>query len=328
MTQLEDLKYARAERTPPADGAVKAMAVGKRRRRTRYAVAATLAALVAIFVPLESVLLSNSSSPPARPAPSPIPTSPKPVRYTAVGLITGYPTTNPHYCLTGDFATAEAGERVTADPCRDETTLRNVDARRLAMTAHPGGGGVQYSGIVRVTGTYSGGVLTLTQQPVAAKFPQPKLDLPIPCRAPAGGWKGSDPVNISQADEAKMAAFQLTHPANFGGWWLGRSPVPVIVVGVTSDVAGVQRELAGKLQGDVCVTKAAHTDRYLASAADEVTRLDMAHKDLHLSGWGASAVTSTVDVRVRIADPATRRVFAAHFPPGVIRLQPFLVQVR
>ncbi len=145
------------------------------------------------------------------------------------------------------------------------------------------------------------------------------------CRT--GDWKGSDSVNVSQADESVMAAFVAMHQATFGGWWLGRGPGGVIVVGVTTDVAGAQRELAGKLQGDVCVTKVAHTDRYLTSAANEITRLVMANKQLYLSGWGPSAVTSTVDVRLRIADPATVRYFAARFPPGVIRLEPFLTRL-
>ncbi len=320
MTQLQDLKYARPERTPPADGAARAMAVGKRRRRARYAVAATVAAIVAVFAPLESVLLSSS---PSSPAGTPHPTA-EPVLYTAVGQIAGYPSKDPRFCLTGDFASAAVGPRVTRDPCLNETILRNFDARELPMTVIEGGGS-RSKGTVRVTGTYADGVLTLTRPPVAAKPVEPNLNFPIPCQAPVGGWKGS--ASVSQSDESEMTSFAAAHDATFGGWWLGHGPGGVIVVGVTSDVAGAQRELASKLQSDVCVTKVAHTDRYLTSVANEITRLDMTNKQLYLSGWGSSAVTSTVDVRLRIADQATVRYFAARFPPGVIRLEPFLTRL-
>ncbi len=321
MTALEELKHARPERIPPADGAARAMAGGRRRRRHRYAVAATVGAVIAVFVPLEAVLLSKTSSAPAV-ATHP---TPAPVLYTAVGQIDWYPSTNPRFCLTGDFAFSGGGQATTRDPCTNETLLHNFDVRSVPTTATLGG--VSHTGTVRVTGTYADGVLTLTRPPVAAKPAEPDLNFPIPCRTPAGGWHGSDPVNISQADDAVMAKFVAGHQATFGGWWLGHGPAGVIVVGVTSDVAGAQRELAGQLQGDVCVTKVAHTDRYLTSVANEITRLDMANKQLYLSGWGPSAVTSTVDVRLRIADPATVRYFAAHFPPGVIRLQPFLTRL-
>ena len=246
-----------------------------------------------------------------------------PVLYTAVGQIDGYPSINPRFCLTGDFATAADGQAVAVDPCLNETTLRNFDPRKLPMTSVQGGGS-RSEGTVRVTGTYADGVLTLTRPPVAAMPAEPDLNFPIPCPTPVGGWHGSDAVNVSQADESVMARFTSEHLATFGGWWLGHGPAGVIVVGVTSDVAGAQRELSAQLQGDVCVTRVAHTDRYLTSVASEITRLDMANKKLFLSGWGSSPVTSTVDVSLRIADPATVRYFAARFPPGVIRLVPFL----
>ena len=323
MSRLDDLRYARPERTPPKEGAARAMAAGKRRRRTRYAVVATVAAIVAVLVSLESVLLSNSASPPAQP---PHPPAARPELYTAVGQIAGYPNANPRFCLTGDFFSTGDGPGATRDPCLNETILHNFDARALAMTAIHGGGS-RSKGTVRVTGTYAGGVLTLTRPPVAAKAAEPDLTFPIPCPTPAGGWHGSDAVNVSQADETVMDNFVAAHGATFGGWWLGHAPAGVIVVGVTSDVAGAQRELDGQLQGDVCVTKVAHTDRYLTSVADEITRLSMTNKQLYLSGWGPSATTSTVDVRVRIADPTTVRFFASQFPPGVIRLVPFLTRL-
>ncbi len=258
-------------------------------------------------------------------AESPRPTA-GPLLYTAVGQIDGYPTKDPRFCLTGDFASADDGPRVTRDPCLNETILRNFDARALPMTPLEGGGSRSTS-TVRVTGTYADGVLTLARPPVAAKPADPDLNFPIPCPTPAGGWHGSDAVNVSQADESVMATFASQHEATFGGWWLGHGPAGVIVVGMTNDVAGVQRELSSELQGDVCVTKVAHTDQYLTSVANEITRLDMTNRQLYLSGWGTSPVTSTVDVRLRIADQPSLRYFAAHFPPGVIRLQPFLTRL-
>ena len=249
-----------------------------------------------------------------------------PLHYTAVGQIDGYPSTHTRFCLTGDFATAAGGQDVTGDPCLNETILRNFDPRGLPMISIQGGGS-RSEGTVRVTGTYADGVLTLTRPPVAAKPAGPDLTFPIPCPTPVGGWHGSDAVNVSQADESVMAGFASEHRATFGGWWLGHGPAGVIVLGVTGDVAGAQRELSSKLQGDVCVTKVAHTDQYLTSVANEITRLATTNKQLYLSGWGPSAVTSTVDVRLRIADQATVRYFADRFPPGVIRLQPFLTRL-
>lgn len=236
-----------------------------------------------------------------------------PLLYTAVGQIEGYPKTDPRFCLTGDFASAADGPRVTRDPCLNETVLRNFDARELPMTIIQGGGS-RSKGTVRVTGTYADGVLTLTRPPVAAEPAEPDLNFPIPCPTPAGGWHGSDPVNVSRADEAVMDSFASTHHATFGGWWLGHGPAGVIVVGVTNDVAGVQRELSSKLRGDVCVTRVAHTAQYLTAVVNEITRLDMANKQLYLSSWGSSPVSSTVDVRLRIADQAAVRYFADRFP--------------
>ena len=138
-------------------------------------------------------------------------------------------------------------------------------------------------GTVRVTGTYANGVLTLTKAPVAAKPLEPNLNFPLPCPTPAGGWHGSDPVNVSLADQAVMGRFSAAHPTTFGGYWIARAPVPVIVAGVTNDVAGAQRELSSKLQGSVCVTKVAHTDRYLAQVSNEITELEKADNTPFLS---------------------------------------------
>lgn len=321
MTRIEDLKYARWERTAPADGAARVMAAGKRRRRTRYAVGASVVGVVALFASLEVALVSHSSNVPARP-PQPIAT--KHPMYTAVGTVTGYPRTNPRYCVSGDFATVDGGT-VTSDPCLRETILSNFDPRQILM--NPTRGGTQSRGTVRVTGTYANGVLSLTKPAVAAKPAEPDLTFPLPCPPPPGGWHGSDPVNVSVADEAVMGRFAAAHRATFGGWWIARDGAPVIVAGVTTDVAGAQREIASKLQGDVCVTTVAHSEQYLASVADQLTRLAMTDKSLQLSGWGPSPVTSTVDVSVRIADEATVSYFASRFPPGVIKLKPFLTLV-
>jgi hypothetical protein len=322
MTRLEDLKYARPDRTVPSDGATRAMATGKRRRRARYAVATSVVLIVALFVSLESALVSHSSSAPPAKSPKPVVT-PKPTLYTAVGSIEGYPKTNPHYCLGGDLGSSGVLTAVPPDPCSYEVQVRNFDPSQIPMIAD-GTTGTRSKGTVRVTGTYADGVLTLTKTPVAAKPAEPDLNFPLPCPTPAGGWHGSDPVNVSIADQAVMGRFSAAHPTTFGGYWIARAPTPVIVAGVTGDVAGAQRELSGKLQGSVCVTKVAHTDRYLTQVSAQITALEKVGHTPFLSGWGPDAVTSTVVVGVRVDDPATVDYFAAHFPPGVIKLKPFL----
>lgn len=179
-----------------------------------------------------------------------------------------------------------------------------------------------------VTGTWDGGVLTLTEAPGQAR--QHRDDegrgLTTPCPMPAGGWAPVDPtlVSLESQDAAMRAADQLPDVA---GTWLDQSINPtladgfgpgdeavapdpallVINVQVTEDPVRAEAAIRGVWGGALCVSSAERTLAELQAIQDQLFEeyggplgVSSGGVDVYLNQVGATAYVATPELTTDI----------------------------
>jgi hypothetical protein len=194
-----------------------------------------------------------------------------------------------------------------------------VDDRWLAK---PTKSGQRYSPPVRVEGTYAGGVLAVTR--VAEMAPDAVVEPPVPCPAPAGGWRpGPGYSEGSQAEDSRyngLVFYVHDRADRFGFVWDGHPEgapqIRVAVVGTTGDPAAAEAELSAIYPGNLCVPAVPYSQNGLARIErrlDTVTSIPIdAWPDLPLGKVRVSvvaldpatnAVLDTVDREALVVDP-------------------------
>jgi hypothetical protein len=321
MIDLGDLRHALVERPVPPGGAQRALAAAKRRRRGRYAVVATVLAVIAALVPLETLVLTHRSSAPAGPS-----QPDRPTVYTGVGTIVKSATGPAQLCLGVQFTTGSfplKSGTATEAYCSGRVTLRGVVLDQLPVGTTKNG--AVYTQPLRVTGTYQGGVFTLTRQPQVTKDRPTELwsrSLPLPCAAPAGGWSDK---RMTDAEQELVTDYEGTRPDTWGGGWL-LNDQRIFVTAFTRDLDAARQALQS-LSDHVCVTKAARTYLEMRAVADSFRPTPAEMNRLHVNGASVDEVNSELVIGVVLADEPITSYVTAHFAPGLVRLQPFLTPV-
>ncbi len=192
--------------------------------------------------------------------------------------------------------------------------------------------GQTWSGSVRVEGTYRGGTLAVNR--VAAFTPDvgPQAETPVPCPAPAGGWRlgyglpESDTESLNRLIEAVRS-----QPERFNDVWEGHPDGPpsalnsyaptrmVFVVGTTGDLAPAQAELAAIYPGNLCVHKVRYTGADLEQIANRLKSVSATPIDASVD-----VIANKVRVTVVALDPATVAILEAIGREAMIIDEPLL----
>jgi hypothetical protein len=289
----------------------------RRQRRRRVTAGVVTAAAVAVAALLWSAGGTSHSGdarliPIASPAPS------QPTRYAASGILLTDPKHGEPLNLCGAVATS-------LPPQCGLVPVRGVDIDSLPSVRTLNG--VTWTDKpFRLVGTYSGGVLTVTESPKLAPASTPFVGEPdsidLPCAAPPGGWNGH---GFDPAAAAVLSAYGAANPDTFGGLWTAHQQL-VAVVSTTGDPATVRQEIRRTYTGNLCVTKADYTDKFLR--AEVATLNTQAVGDaLGITMTSVNTYESRIDIGVVIKNKTVTDYLAAHFPAGLVRVTAFLVPV-
>jgi hypothetical protein len=211
----------------------------------------------------------------------------------------------PDLAMTADLPTSHVG-------CGElHVLVTGVDQKWLVHTTTTG---QAYSDPVKVEGTYRAGTLAVTM--VDRFTPDPPSQFtepPVPCPAPAGGWRpghgytASDPNN----DPLNRLIEEVRgKPAQYADVWEGHPegvppggsapPVMVMVVGTTGDVATARAELGAIFSGNLCVHQVQHSASDLEAIAQRLRKGSRTP-----IGVDPLVIENRVRVKVIALDPAT-----------------------
>lgn len=253
-------------------------------------------------------------------ASSPQPDPDREQEYAAVGTVLDAGR-GPELCLGG---VAESYPPQCGGPAVAGWSWRSVE--------HESASGVRW-GEYAVTGTWDGETLTLTDSPRRARaddYPAPASDgsdFGTPCRVPRGGWAPAPPDGWQDAgfQRALLLAEQVDGVGQVWGddgardGFEGGAGDPerlVLNVTVAGDAAAREaaaRTLRAAYDGDVCVSRAAHSRRDLEAVAQEIRERD--DLGVLVSGTGAH-----VDLEVVHDDGTLQDELDATYGDGVVRV--------
>lgn len=188
------------------------------------------------------------------------------------------------------------------------------------------------SGYYRVTGTWDGARLTLTEAPVPGGpvGSSESRDLSTPCPEPSGGWRPVDPATTT--DDSLMAAIDGARArADFAGVWVDQrvrtegeendpSGLVLNVRVVTSDLGEVERALRELWGGALCVTEATRTHAELRAVQSSVHGADVVESSV-------DEVSGVVRVTAYVFDAERQRRYDEAYGQGVVVLSGWLEPV-
>ena len=315
LKQLMDDALAQLRPSPSlASDAIRSY--GRQQRRRKIAGAVTAAAVAVSAVLLWSVGGSSPSGD-ARLTPVTGTTAPSgPTHYVAKGILLTDPQHREPLNLCGAAA-------LSLPPQCSLVPLRGVDINTLPSVRTMNG--VTWTDkSFRVVGTYSGGVLTATERPTLATYPDPTTEpaaIDLPCSPPAGGWTHH---MFNPADAAVLSAYGAAHPDTFGGLWTTHNQ-QVGVVTTTGDLATARRDIRRTYSGNLCVAKAEYSDKYLR---DALAQFDVGTgRTLGITMTSVNSYEARLDIGVVIENAAVTKFVKTHFPAGLVRVSAFLVPV-
>ncbi len=211
----------------------------------------------------------------------------------------------PGITTTADLPTSRAG-------CGElHVLVTGVDEKWLVHTTTSGQG---YSDPVKVEGTYRAGTLAVTKvDPFTPDPPPPFAEPPVPCPAPAGGWRpghGYTPDDPNNDPLNRLIEQVRGKPADYTDVWEGHPegvppggsapPVMVMVVGTKGDVASTRAELAAIFPGNLCVHRVQYSASELQAIAEQLRRDSRTP-----IGVDPLVIENKVRVKVIALDPAT-----------------------
>ncbi|MEV0617968.1 hypothetical protein AB0I81_31910 [Nonomuraea sp. NPDC050404] len=252
---------------------------------------------------------------------------PEPIRYTASIPVLEGDGHGPQLCPV----------LMTSDPpqCHGPDVL----GWDWSKVEHESERGVKW-GTYRVTGTWDGARLTLTEPPGEPDERKPPkedgLGLDTPCPAPEGGWRVLDPARTTE--KTMNRALERARTADdFAGAWLDRlAPMPphpeeqmevdaesyVINLRFTGDLAereGWIREVWG---GALCITAGQRTEAEMLAIQRRLEGV----KDAGIVSTSANPITGKVVIGVWVADDGVRGRLEGEYGADAItvegRLQP------
>jgi hypothetical protein len=186
------------------------------------------------------------------------------MRVRASGTVLAVPGQPVRFCAPA-ITPAWAGPDENGTPrCPHWVVVTGVDLDTLVDRAERAG---TRFGTASLTGTWQSGVLAVTDQGPPAP-PAMYRSPPIPCPAPAGGWKATGYI-----DNKALFAYVNGHDDRFRRPWVGYvdGGVEVLVVEVVRGDVGADRdELRRRYPGNLCVVSS--PGRW--SVADEAANLD------------------------------------------------------
>lgn len=273
-------------------------------------------------------------------APSVAPSEPEPQAYTGVFTVQEGPDHGPRLCrsvVTLRAAAGGSGGSGGAPACNgpDVHGWSWDDAEGETSDA-----GI-VRGTYRVTGTWDGSALTLTEIPVAAALPGPGPgpDFTSPCEPPAGGWAVVDPATATNDDADAAMAYAESQPDWASAWSdpfdrSAEDPTSpeygmvifakvVLNFRFTGDVERHEAALREIWGGALCVSKAPAPMDDLEAIQNELTdSIGMPN----LVGVGVDAVSNVVDLEVFIDDGVQQSV-DEQYGEGVVRVSAELTPV-
>ena len=294
---------------------------GRRQRYRRMAAGLISAAVIAAAIVFWSAS-STSRSGDSRLVPVTGTTAPSlPNSYQATGLVIY----DPKHAEGTRLCVGPVAQSLP--PSCSGILLKGVDIHQLPGVRTVNG--VTFTSIdIQVKVTYVGGVLTALERPKLAPL-QPFLlepaSIDLPCPAPDAGWTRQ---KFDSRDAAVLFAYGAAHPDTFGGLWTTHNQ-QIGVVTTTGDLATARREIRRTYSGNLCVAKAAFTDKLLRAASDRLgTQMTMHQDALGISTTTVNVYESRIDIWVTIDNAAVEHYLAANFPAGLVKVHAYLVPLR
>lgn len=300
------------------------------RRRARIVVSALAITALAGAGAATLLTVAGSSNSEQRITATPGPSESRPTIYTGVGTIIKTAAGPAQLCLGVQFTSAVGSIpfSTTPKPKAAPTCAGGVTLRGLVLDQLPAGStknGLTETPPLKVTGTYQDEIFTLARQPRKTKDrstePWP-TSYPLPCAAPAGGWSDKP---MTDAQQKIVTDYEGTRPDTWGGGWL-LNDQRIFVTAFTRDLDSARQALRS-LSSHVCVTKVPRTYLDMQAVADSFTPTPAEMARLHTNGASIDEVHSQLIIGVVLADKPITSYVAAHFAPGLVRLQPFLTPV-
>jgi len=274
---------------------------------------------------LWAVLLAVSSCASPSTARLAAPASPSPARYAASGVVLQRGTQPPVLCVGAIWDSLPPG-------C-DGPRVTPWDWS--AVTGETSAAGTTW-GSYSLVGTFDGTTFGLTEPagpaPSVSRSPDPPLV--TPCATPAGGWTG-DADRGSEAAWASFVTWVRAEP-DFAGLWItwpsgppqddfsARPPgkVSVLNIAFTGSLDRHRAEIAGRWDGPLCVTGAAHAYAALHDAQEDLT----AHRDearaagIEVIGASVDEPRDVLEAHAYVADEARQRWLDERYGQGVVEL--------
>lgn len=181
-------------------------------------------------------------------------------------------------------------------------------------------------------GVYRAGTLSVTVQSKALSSPA-DFDadwVTPPCPKPAGGWltmgRGQNPTAL----QTKLDAFMAAHKNEVTSSAIFRPTDTQVVMVVVADHPDLVHASLGANSSALCVVKSGFTSAQVAAAESAVMSLaggSSSDNGIYESGPRTlSDGQPAIGLSAVMVTPALRALAAA-FPPGLIRVQPWLMQV-
>ena len=130
---------------------------------------------------------------------------------------------------------------------------------------------------------------------------------------------------MTDAQQKLVTDYEGTRPDTWGGGWLLNNQ-RIFVTAFTRDLDSARQALRS-LSSHVCVTKVSRTYLAMLAVADNFKPTPAESARLHTNGASVDEVHSQFVIGVVLADEPIESYVAAHFAPGLVRLQPFLTPV-
>ena len=246
-----------------------------------------------------------------------------PETYTGVFLVQEGPDHGPRLCHGSVLLAAGSGPPACSGPDVHGWSWEE------AGSTESGDGVIQ--GTYRVTGTWDGAALTLTEPPVPAaeSGPPPGSDSTSPCAPPPDGWAVVDAATATNADADAAMAYAESQPDWAGAWSdpFDRSAEDpdspeygmvifarvVLNFRFTGDLERHEAALRELWGGALCVSGAENPHDELSAIQDELIH------EPNLVGVGVDMIADVVDLEVLIDNGVQERM-DEQYGPGVVRV--------
>ena len=186
-------------------------------------------------------------------------------------------------------------------------------------------------GEYRVTGTWDGGQLTLSEPPAVAEpagAPPSGDAFATPCEPPAGGWAAVDPSTATQEDMDAAIEYARAQPFHAGVWLDQLAPPEepvreepfqpddvVLNMRATEDLERLEREIRARWGGPLCITRAERTLDELSAVQQELQReVD------GILGSSVDEMRGVVDITVPVVDDELRDRLDERYPGDVVEV--------